>query len=453
MLKRKAYAQLLEWKEQSRGTSALLIEGARRVGKSTLVEAFGKGEYRSCLVIDFFQAPEEVRGYFRDNSTDLDTLFLLLSTYYRVSLFERDTLIVFDEIQSFPLARGLVKYLVADGRYDYVETGSLLSIKQNVEGIVIPSEEETLRLEPLDFEEFCWAMGEEQLASLIRACFEGRRPLPDNLHRRAMRLLREYLLVGGMPKPVSTYAEGRAFAPVDREKRRILELYRNDVARFARGYEFKVTSVLDGIPGQLSKHEKRFTLASISKSARMREYEEAFFWLGDARIANIAYAAADPSVGLALNMEQTSLKCYLADTGLLVTLAFSDAQRTGEEVYRAILLDDLGINEGMLVENVVAQMLVASGHRLFFYSQSGKREGEERMEIDFLVVRPFEDAAGKPRVSPVEVKSTKRYRTTSLDRFAGRFGKRVGTEYVLHAKQLKAEGNRLYLPLYMAFCL
>lgn len=453
MLKRKAYDKLVEWKTRSNGASALLVEGARRVGKSTLVEEFGKNEYRSCLVVDFFQASDEVKEFFEDNRNDFDTLFLLLSAYYRVDLYRRDTLVVFDEVQAFPAARGLIKYLVKDGRYDYIETGSLLSIKQNIDGIVIPSEEEAMRLEPLDFEEFCWAMGETQLAGLIRNGFDRLKPLPDNLHRRAMRLLREYMLVGGMPRPVSAYAETRSFKIADQEKRRIVQLYRNDVARFAKGYEFKVTSVLDGIPGQLSKHEKRFTLASLGKNARMREYEESFFWLADARIANICYAAADPSVGLALNMEQSALKCYMADTGLLVTLAFSDNDETGDEVYRAVLLDDIGINEGMLVENVVAQMLTAAGHRLFFYSQSGKAPGEERMEIDFLVVRPFKDAAGKPRVSPIEVKSPGQYGTTSLDRFAARFGKRVGIQYVLHPKQLSIEDGRIYLPLYMGFCL
>lgn len=451
MLKRKAYEKLVAWKERSRGTSALLVEGARRVGKSTLVSQFGEKEYRSCLVIDFFQAPDEVKGYFEDNRNDFDTLFLLLSAYHRVSLYERDTLVVFDEVQAFPLARGLVKYLVADGRYDYVETGSLLSIRQNVCDIVIPSEEEAMRLDPLDFEEFCWAMGERQLCDLMRRSFDELEPLPDNLHRRAMRLFREYMLVGGMPKPVSTYVESRSFAQVDVEKRRILSLYRNDVARFARGYEFKVASILDGIPGQLSKHEKKFTLSSLGKSARMREYKEAFFWLADARIANVCYAAADPSVGLALSMEQTSLKCYMADTGLLVSLAFSDSDETSDGVYRSVLLDDIGLNEGMLVENVVAQMLVASGHRLFFYSQSGKREGEERMEVDFLVIRPYANAAGKPRVSPLEVKSPREYGTTSLDRFKKRFGKRVGTQYVLHPKQMRVEGDRAYLPLYLAY--
>ena len=444
---------LVAWKNESKGKTALLLEGARRVGKSTLVQEFGRNEYRSCLVIDFFQAPREVKGYFEDYRTDLDALFLYLSAYYGVELHERESLIVFDEVQMFPAARGLVKYLVADGRYDYIETGSLLSIRQNIEDIVIPSEEESLELEPLDFEEFLWGMGERQLAELIRKQFDGKTPLPDNLYRRALGLFREYMLVGGMPEPVSIYIDQRKFAPVDAAKRRILNLYRNDVARFARGYEFKVVSVLDGIPGQLSKHEKKYTLSSLNKNARSRTYEEAFFWLADARIANLCYAASDPAVGLSLSREQTALKCYMADTGLLVTLAFADGQETNEDVYRAVLRGDIGINEGMLTENVVAQMLRANGHRLFFYSQSGKKQGEARMEIDFLVVRPYADAAMKPRVCPIEVKSPRQYGTTSLDRFKEKFGKRIGTQYVLHPKQMKAEGDRLYVPLYMGFCL
>ena len=453
MLKRKAYEKLLEWKHASSGATALLIEGARRVGKSTLVKEFGESEYKSCLIVDFFQAPDEVRGYFSDYRADLDTLFLYLSTFYGVELHERNTLIVFDEVQMCPSARGLIKYLVADGRYDYIETGSLLSIKQNVSDIVIPSEEEAFELGPLDFEEFLWAMGERQLADLIKSQFDKLKPLPDMLHRKASGLLREYMLVGGMPKPVGVYAAQRSFAAVDKEKRRILTLYRNDVARFARGYEFKVVSILDGIPGQLSKHEKKFTLSSISKSARMRTYEEAFFWLADARIANLCYASCDPSVGLSLSLDQTSLKCYMADTGLLVSLAFADDLGVKESVYRTVLRGEIGINEGMLTENIVAQMLVAGGHNLFFYSQSGKSEGEERMEIDFLIQKPYSNAAGKPRISPIEVKSPRQYGTTSLDRFKKRFDKKIGTQYVLHPKQMKVEQDRVYLPLYMGFCL
>ena len=375
MLKRKAYDKLLKWKHESAGKTALLIEGARRVGKSTLARTFGETEYMSCLVIDFFQAPAEVKQYFEDYRTDFDSLFLYLSVFYNVKLYEHETLIVFDEVQMYPQARGLIKYLVADGRYDYIETGSLLSIKQNIKDIVIPSEEESLELEPLDFEEFLWGMDEKGLADLIRMSFNKMKPLPDALHRRALSLMREYMLVGGMPEPVSIYVEQRAFAPVDASKRRIVQLYRNDISRFATGYEFKVVSVLDGIPGQLSRHEKRFKLSSLDKNARMRTYEEAFFWLADARIANICYAASEPSVGLSLSMEQTALKCYMADTGLLVTLAFSDNNDTDEDVYRAVLRGDIGLNEGMLTENYVAQSLKDNGHRLFLYSQSGKKEG------------------------------------------------------------------------------
>lgn len=453
MLRRKVYNRLLRWKSERQGKTAVLLKGARRVGKSTLVEAFGKNEYASCLIIDFFQAPAEVKAYFEDYRTDFDTLFLYLQAFYGVDLVKRKSLVVFDEVQMFPQARGLIKYLVADGRYDYIETGSLLSIRQNVEGIIIPSEEEAISLGPLDFEEFLWAMGEEKLATLIRRQFEALQPLPDGLHRRAAGLLREYLLVGGMPRPAATYVEQRKFAPVDEEKRRILELYRNDVARFAKGYEYKVVSVLDNVAGQLSKHEKKFTLASMGKNARMRGYEEAFFWLSDARIANVCYASNDPGVGLSLNMECSSLKCYMADTGLLVTLAFADGDVTNEGVYRSILRGNIGVNEGMLVENVVAQMLVAAGHRLFFYSQSGKAKKEKRMEIDFLVTRPYANAAGKPRVSPIEVKSPRQYGTTSLDRFKETFGRRVGMQYVLHPKQMQVEGDRVRLPLYMGWCL
>lgn len=453
MLKRKAYEKLLQWKNNRHGKTAMLIEGARRVGKSTLAETFGKNEYRSYLIIDFFQAPNEVKQYFEDYRTDFDSLFLYLQAFYGVTLVEGNSLIIFDEVQMFPFARGLIKYLVADGRYDYLETGSLLSIRQNVQNIVLPSEEEVLALEPLDFEEFLWAMGEKNLAQLIRQQFDALKPLPEGLHRRASGLLREYMLVGGMPKAVSTYVEERNFSAVDHEKRQILMLYRNDVARYARGYEFKVVSVLDNIPGQLSKREKKFTLASLDKNARMRAYEEAFFWLADARISNICYASTDPIVGLSLNKDYRSLKSYMADTGLLVTLAFADNNVTNEDIYRYILRGNIGINEGMLVENLVAQMLVANGHRLFFYSQSGLKDGTDRMEIDFLITRPYTNAAEKPRISPIEVKSPRQYGTTSLDRFKSKFEKRIGTQYVLHPKQMKIEKDRVFLPLYMGWCL
>lgn len=273
------------------------------------------------------------------------------------------------------------------------------------------------------------------------------------MHKRAYGLFREYMLVGGMPKPVALYAEHRRFVVADEAKKQIIELYRNDVSRFARSHEFKVVSVFDNIPGQLSKHEKKFTLASLGKSARMRNYEEAFFWLSDACIANLCFACEDPSVGLALSKNDSSLKCYMADTGLLVTMAFGSSTILDEDIHRTILRGNIGINEGMLTENVVSQMLTANGHRLFFYSQSGKKDGEERMEVDFLIVQPYSNAGLKPRVCPIEVKSPRQYGTKSLDRFKEKFGKRIGVQYVLHPKQMKVEGDRIYLPLYMGFCL
>lgn len=450
MFRRKAYERLVEWRRERRGRTALLLEGARRVGKTTLAREFAEREYRSSIFIDFFTAPDVVRGYFEDYRDDVSRLLFYLSAYYDTDLHERDSLVVFDEVQCFPLARGLLKYLVEDGRYDYLETGSMLSIRQNVEGIVVPSEEERVALNPMDFEEFLWAVGEGGTSRLLRAHYDELRAPDQGLHRRAMRLWREWLLVGGMPKAVDAYVSQRSFEAADFEKRAILDLYRSDVSRFARGYEAKVSALFDEIPGQLSKHEKKFTLASVGRGARMRSYEEAFYWLQDARVANLCFRADDPSVGLALSKERASLKCYMADTGLLVTHAFSDAGRVPERTYRSLLVDDIGVNEGMLVENAVAQTLVAKGDRLFFYSQSGLEEGEERMEIDFLVARPYRDAALKPRVCPIEVKSPRQYGTTSLDRFKGRFGKRIGSEIVLHARQLRVEGDRLYLPLYMA---
>ncbi|WP_317643637.1 ATP-binding protein [Bombiscardovia apis] len=455
MLHRKGYQRLLTWKEQEQGQSALRIEGARRVGKSTLVEQFAQREYRSYILIDFSTISDEVKDIFRNQRTDLERFFTYLSVYFNTPLHQRDSLIIFDEVQYFPTARAFIKQLVADGRYDYIETGSLISIRQNIDGILIPSEEDAFRLNPLDFEEFLWALGEEPLASAIQDSFHELQPLPAAIHRKASQLLREYMLVGGMPKPVADYAATHDFAQVDRSKRRILDLYRNDVARFARGYEAKVTSVFDRIPEQLSKHEKRFNLASLSKDARMRDYDEAFFWLSDACITNNCYRAADPHVGLRMEEDRATLKCYMADTGLLVSQAFpaGRGENAANEIYREILFGQLNVNEGMLAENLVAQQLRAAGYDLFFYSSNNRSKAEQTMEIDFLLPAPYAQAKAKLRVSPVEVKSTSRYGSKSLDKFKARFAKRVGTQYVIHPKELSQAGDRVYLPLYMAHCL
>ncbi|MCL2756665.1 MAG: AAA family ATPase [Coriobacteriia bacterium] len=444
MIERKAYTLLQEWKSRN-GTTALLIEGARRVGKSTLAEEFAKKEYRSYLLLDFATVPDDVKELFYIYSDNLEALFRYLSTYYGMILYPRESLIIFDEIQLFPQARGLIKYLVADGRYDYIETGSLVSIKKNTENILIPSEEEPLRLNPLDFEEFLAAKGEDGLSLVLQQSAASLDPVPQAIHRKAMSLFREYILVGGMPQVVDTFVKTGSFAEADRIKRLILNLYRNDISRYAKGYESKVVAVFDDISSQLSKQEKRFTLASLGRNARSRSYEDAFFWLQDASIVNFCYNSTDPNVGLGLHRERLTFKCYMADTGLLVSHAFSDKRKTLEQVYRSILFDKLEINEGMFMENIVAQSLVASGHSLFFYSRSDREDADERMEIDFLIV----DDSTQAKVCPIEVKSKKQYSITSLEKFKKKFSRKIGQQYVLHTKNISIEGDRVFLPLYL----
>ncbi len=452
MFRRKAYDKLLEWKKASNGATALLIEGARRVGKSTIAEEFAKNEYGSYVLVDFTRVTEEFKRVFLDTRADLDSFFLYLSATFGVSLKQRDSLVIFDEVQMFPQAREFIKHLVADGRYDYLETGSLVSIKRNVKGILIPSEEESLHMGPMDFEEFLWAMGEEALSAMIRTAFDEGRGLPDELHRKASRLWREYLLVGGLPQSVAAYESGRDMIAADRAKRLVLKLYREDIEKYGGNAAKRIKAVFDSIPGQLSKHKKRLMYAQVEEGSRSRDFVTAFSWMKEAATVNLCTLSEDPSIGLALSENETWVKCYLADTGLLACMAFSPSGNTMADVYRQVLVGDVGVNEGMLTENAVAQQLVANGHELHFYSGRSNIK-EERMKVDFLIVRPYADAAMKPRVSPVEVKSGKRYSLVSLDKFKKKFGRCVGTEYVLHPRQFKVQDNRVFLPLYMAFCL
>lgn len=449
MYERKAYKRLLDWKRSSAGETALLVEGARRVGKTTLVKRFAEREYSASLVIDFAHTSDDVRETFRLYATDLDRFFQRLQALSSTRLKKGDSLVVFDEVQRFPPAREFLKYLVEDGRYHYVETGSLVSIRRNVEDIVIPSEEEALELDPLDFEEWLWAMAERPLADAVREAYESLAPLDDAIHRMAMRLFREYLLVGGMPQVIAAYEPGKDFGDADRAKRRILKLYGEDIGKYAGNDRSRVEAVFQCIPGQLSKHEKKFTFASIDKNARYREYAGSLRWLESSRTVNVCRSATDPNVGLALSADDESFKVYMADTGLLCAHTFADRRRTPDELYRAVLFDKLGVNEGMLVENCVAQQLRASGRRLFFYS-TYSTDAKDRMEIDFLAVREYSDAGLKPRVSPIEVKSSGRYSTKSLEKFRAKFGKHIGTELVLHPKNVLVQGNRICLPLYMA---
>ena len=446
-MKRKIYNKLREWKEMSNGTSAMMVEGARRIGKSYIVEEFARNEYDDYLLINFRLAPKEVKEWFDLYLEDLDKLLLNLQLHYNKRLKPRRSVVIFDEVQDCPRAREAIKFLVADGRFDYIETGSLISIKKNVKDIVIPSEEETLEMYPMDFEEFMWAMGNETLMPFVEDCFERQVPLGQTLHRKAMDLFRLYMVIGGMPQAVLKYNETKDFRKVEAVKRQILTLYRNDIHKYADNAETKVTAIFDEIPGQLQKHEKKFRLSAISSSARMRDYDDAFFWLNDARIVNCCYNTTEPSLGLRLNESRTTLKCYLADTGLLISHAFNDKGTVPVEVYQKLILGKLDINEGMLMENVVAQMLAAAGHKLFFYSKSSNEDAEERMEIDFLVRKS--KITNRHNISPIEVKSGKRFSLISLEKCIKKYAEYLSTAFVLYDGDLKVENGIVYLPLYM----
>ncbi len=445
-MKRKIYSRLLEWKEKDNGNCALLLDGARRVGKSYIAEEFGINEYKSYLLIDFAHLPQEVRSIFENDINDFDLFFNKLSAYYRKTLYRRDSLIIFDEVQRYPTARELIKYLVADGRYDYLETGSLISLRMNVENIVIPSEEEHIEMFPMDFEEFLWAMGDEKTIPFLKECFENLRPLGQAMHRRVMNDFRQYILVGGMPQAVEAYMKSKSFEDTDRIKRRILRLYREDITKFAKGYEAKVLAVFDEMPSQLSKTEKKYKLSNIDKGARFREYENAFLWLTEAMVVNTCYNATEPTVGLSMSEEHTTRKCYMGDTGLLVTHSFMDDKFTDNELYRDILLDRLHVNEGMLMENIVAQELRASGHKLYFYSRSDTNNRENNMEIDFLIRK-------KRKICPIEVKSGGYRKHSSLDKFQSKFKGKIGQAYILYTKDIVVKDDVVHLPIYMAMFL
>lgn len=449
-LNRTIYLKLLEWKKNSRGKTALLIEGARRIGKSTLAEKFGRENYRSFIIIDFAVAPKVIKENFSDNLTNLDRFFQVISLEYGVRLYPRESLIVFDEVQKFPPAREAVKYLVADGRYDFIETGSLISIRENVESIVVPSEEERIQMYPLTFPEFLDAAGEETLTDYIRECYKQRRPLDDAFHKRATNLVREYMLVGGMPQSVVAYLEGgRDFFAADKEKRRILDLYRDDIKKAAKRYKSKVSALFEYIPGYLSTHEKKVTLSKVDTNGTFDRYDDPIFWLGDSMICNLCYGCNDPNVGFALTQNDAQVKCYMADTGLLVSLAFSENELSSMELYRQIMNGKLSLNEGMLHENLIAQTFASAGRKLYFYTHYNEEKHRNDIEIDFLLSN---ESKTNIKVFPVEVKSSKNYSALSYHAFKKRFGKRIGSSFIIHPKALSVDEDGLRVPTYMAFC-
>ncbi|MDE6301674.1 MAG: AAA family ATPase [Muribaculaceae bacterium] len=447
-MKRKIYNKLVEWKNQWNGRTALLIDGARRIGKSWIAEEFGKNEYKSYLVIDFNNVSPDIIDLFEHHLTDLDTFFTRLSLYTGVRLHKRESLIIFDEIQMFPKARAAVKYLVKDGRYDFIETGSLVSINHNVKNIVIPSEEIRVNMYPMDLEEFMWAIGEDTLFDYVRECHSAKKPVGQALNRKMNEYLSTYMLVGGMPQAVLSYVEHKDFHDVESIKESILALYRNDISKYAGRSAPNVTRIFDSIPGLLQQHEKRFRPSKVKTNSRMKDFNESFFWLDESRVVNFCYNTTEPSVSLALNRDDSKVKLYLADTGLLVTMAFGHHVLEKDGVYEKILKGKLDFNRGMLMENLVAQQLCASGHPLFFYTNPSRESAAERMEIDFLIRKS--EITSRHNISPIEVKSSTRYSLSSIQKFTAKFKNYLSTPIVLHPGDLELKDGIFYLPLYMS---
>lgn len=446
-IQRKIYNKLLDWKENSRGRKAILIEGARRIGKSTVAKEFAKNEYKSFIFIDFSRTSKSIKDAF-EHLDDLDTFFQILSLENNVELYKRESLIIFDEIQKFPRAREAIKYLVEDGRYDYLETGSLISIKENVEDITIPSEERKLKMYPVDFEEFMKYMGHELLYEYISKCFENKQPLDDNFHRKAMYAFKEYLLLGGMPEVLKAYKNNnKNFRLADIEKRDILSLYEDDIKKAAKKYSSKVSLLFDNIPGYLAKHDKKVVLSSIDVSnGSFSKYDEPLFWLEDSMMCNLCYKCTDPNVGFALNKDDSSVKCYMGDTGLLVSLAFSENEISSSQLYKSILNEKLSLNEGMLYENMISQMLVSCGRKLYFYTRYNQSKHRNDIEIDFMLSN---ESKTNIKIYPIEVKSSKNYTATSLNTFKSIYKKKVDVSYIIHPKNLSYKDNVLCLPPYM----
>lgn len=442
--RRKIYDQLLEWKETSHGRSAILIEGARRVGKSTIAEAFARNEYDDYLLLDFALETRDIKQNFEDNIGDLDSFFRNLFIIKGKELPKRRSVIIFDEVQLFPVARQAIKYLVADGRYDYIETGSLISIKKNVKNILIPSEEEKLNLFPMDFEEFLWAKGNTVTMPAVRSAFEERKPLGDAVHRKIMQLFREYIAVGGMPQAVAAYVNGDSYSEIDRVKQGILSLYEDDLKKYDSEEREKASLIFKTIPKQLSDHEMHFTFSEINANARYINYVESVEFVAESMMGNLCANVTMPDVLLEFYADRSNFKLYMGDTGLLVTQLIREGEET-EGIYRALIYDKLSSNLGMIFENAVAQMLRSSGRELFFHEYRYVPDGtekEKKYEIDFILVR-------NKKVCPIEVKSSGYSSHKSFDYFIEKYPIKVQDRYIIYTKDLKYSDGITYIPAYM----
>lgn len=443
VFKRKIYDEMLRWKQSSQGKTALLIKGARRVGKSTIAEEFAKREYDSYIAIDFADAKKNVWEAV-EHISDRNDFFMRLQFIFGVKLYERRSVIIFDEIQKCPEARQAIKYLVKDGRYDFIETGSLLSIKKNVQNIVIPSEETRLTMYPMDYEEFRWAMGDTVTVPLMGENLKNRRSLGDGVTRKLMQDLRLYMLVGGMPQAVETYLRTNNLTDVDDTKRAILELYNDDFMKIDP--TGRVSKLFSAIPAQLSKNASRYQVNSVLKKRENRDtMSELLRDLEDSLTVNFAHHADDPNVGMPMHTDYGQYKLYLGDTGLFVTLAFWDKAATDNIIYQKLLSDKLSADLGYVYENIVAQMLVAAGNRLFYHTWPTEN-GKHNYEIDFLLSRGN-------KICPIEVKSSGYKTHASLDAFQKKFSNRIGNRYLVYPKDLREEQDLLYVPVFMSMLL
>ena len=436
VFRRKIYDDILDWKRKNDGRTALLVEGARRIGKSTIVEEFARNEYKSYILIDFNTASAEVKSLF-DDLMNLEFIFLRLQQAYSTQLFERNSVIVFDEVQQCPKARQAIKYLVKDGRYDYIETGSLISIRKNIENITIPSEEDRIQMNPMDYEEFRWALGDTVTVPLLKSFWEKKIPL-GAAHRDAMRNLRLYLLVGGMPQAVNAYLDTNNLRTVDEVKRRIILLYREDFAKIDK--TGKVSSLFMSIPAALSRNASRYVPSSVIGNVADDRMSELLMNLEDSKTVNIAHHADDPNIGIPVSANYDKFKIFLADTGLFVTLAFWDKDFTENIIYDKLLSDKLSVNLGYVYENLTAQMLVASGNRIFYHTW--KKDEKHYYKIDFLLSRGA-------KLCPVEVKSSGYKAHASLDAFCYKYSARVGSRYLIYTKDLTKDNGTTLLPAYM----
>ena len=439
IFKRKLYEKLLDWKNNRSGRTAVLIEGARRVGKSTLARQFAENEYESYVMIDFSIVKKDILELF-DSIADLDYFFLQLQFRLGVSLKVRKSLIIFDEVQMCPKARQAIKHLVADGRYDFIETGSLISIRKNVKYIVIPSEEEKMILHPLDYEEFKWALGDTTTIPQMRMIFEKRLSMGDAVTRKLMRDFRLYMAVGGMPQAVCEYLETNNLMDVDRVKRGIIQLYEDDFYRIDQSG--RISMLFDAIPAQLSSNASRFQVASaLGDNVDSEKTLQLISELRESKTINMAYHANDPAVGMSLSIDLKKYKMFVADTGLFITLAFKDKDFTENVIYQKLLSDKLDANLGYVYENVVAQMLTAAGNKLFYYTFPTST-GKHNYEVDFLLSRGN-------KVCPIEVKSSGYKRHASLDAFCEKFSSRVLQRYLIYTKDLHKDEQTLMLPIYL----